>query len=96
MSSNRMMSAEAGERFIACLEALRKTHEYCSKEAGNTPVAIFDALRIYMTVAAAYLVRSGMPGTDEDMRKILRDLLELGIGDFQFNERMHVGSKGAS
>ena len=85
--TGRMMSDEVGERFQECMAVLRKIHETRAREAGDDPAAIFDSLRIYMIAATAYLARSGLRSTDKDLREVLRSMLELGINDYQFNER---------
>ena len=93
----RPMSDESGERLMECMRALRKLHDVLIKEeGGNTPAAFFHAIRIYMVAVAGYFARSELRGTDEETRVVLHDLLDLGIDDFQFNERRHIGSKEVS
>ena len=88
------VSEETGPPFKACLDAIRKMHEVFLKE-NPTPAAIFDAIRLYMVVAAAFLEQN-LRGTDEEMRAVLHSMLDLGINDYQFNERARVGSKEGS
>lgn len=93
--NNTMMSDECGQRFEACMLALRKAHEVFLKEGAGTPEALFHAVRMHMIAAAAYLARNNT-SNDEELRAILHALLELAIDDYRHNERAYVGSKGAS
>jgi len=90
------VSDESGKKFQECSALLREVHEVFSRELGNTTEAIFDSVRLYLIVAAAYIARSDPNVGDEELRMVLHNLLELAINDYQFNERQHVGSKGAS
>ena len=84
---DRTLSDESGARFVECMNVLHKVHETFSREVGSTPTALFHAIRLYMVAATAYAARSGMKGTDEEMRAALHELLDAGINDYQFNER---------
>jgi len=90
------VSDESGKKFQECSVLLRTVHEVFSREIGNTAEALFDSVRLYMIVAAAHIALSDPDVGDEELRTILHNLLELAINDYQFNERLHVGSKGAS
>ena len=97
MAKDTMMSDECGQRFGACMVALCKAHEVFLKEGSGAAEALFHAVRMNMIVAAAYLARNSPKEIDdEELRTVLHGLLELGINDYQHNERMYVGSKGAS
>lgn len=94
--SNRFMSVEAGEGFIACTDALRKTHKVLALEQNGDPTSLFDAVRLYMIAAVIYLARGDMKGSDEEMREALHSMLDMAINDYQFNQRQHIGSKEGS
>lgn len=94
MSEGRPATQAATEGFEKCLRALRETHEALFFEAGPEH-AIFDALRVYMTVAALHLSRME-GGDDAAMREVLHGILDTGISDYQFNQRLHVGSREGS
>lgn len=97
MAKDTMMSAECGQRFGAYMVALRKAHEVFLKENNGAPDALFHAVRMHMIAAAAYLSRNiANEIDDEELRTVLHGLLELAVNDYQHNERMYVGSKGAS
>lgn len=91
-----MMSEEAGARLMECSAAIYKTHATFFGETGDSRFAVFDALRLYMVAAAAFLARSGMHVTDENLHTVLYEMVDLAINDYQMNERLHVGSKEGS
>ncbi len=91
----RLLSTEINEQFEVALAVLSKIRDSFFEEEKSS-YAIFDAIRIYMVAAAVFLERNEMKGTDENLRAVLHNMLKLAIDDFQFNERLHVGSKEGS
>jgi len=72
---------------------LQKQYAY---EKGDSVGTNFDALRVYMIGAAVYLAGHSAKTSDSEFRDILHKILDMGISDCQFNERLHAGSKEGS
>ena len=90
------ISDEVSKRFVEAAKSLYSLHEQYLHETDGSAGSVFDALRVYMVAAVVHINRATSGGTDEDIRKMLHELLDLAISDYQFNERLHVGSKEAS
>jgi|HubBroStandDraft_2_1064218.scaffolds.fasta_scaffold28118_3 hypothetical protein len=89
--SDRHLSLAVGEKFLQCLDSIHELHEVFMCEGDSTSAAILNALRTYMIATAAYLSRSGGAAlSDVEFRAALHSLLDKGIDDYQFNERLHV------
>ena len=90
------MSPEMNEKFVEHVHSLRKLQEVLLREQNGAYSAVFDAIRVHMVCAAAALSRSGMHMNDEELKDALHSILDMGIADFQYNERLHIGSKEGS
>ena len=91
MAGTQVMSAEDGERFVACVQAITDLEESFRKQL-DSPKSIFEAASMSLVATMIFFDKNmeEIPGKNEQTRKAMHALVDRAFVQFEYSKKLYA------